>query len=804
MKNGSSLWPEGSGFSSKTGETVLFVLAVFVLPAFLFLSCSREDSAEPAGMERHSDQMKQTGFAQSDLPAEEKAAAAASVEPSASAVSETGPGPESGLSASTKEEKLGDRSPAPDQRYFGMEYVYYDGSPSPDSVTLLHVPDPDIVHYTVPDGVTSISSAAFLGCNRLESVIFPNSVTSIRDRAFEGKKKLKKVVLPAHVSIGSHAFCECTELESVTIGKDAGVASSVPDNAAIGELAFGWCRKLTHFEFPAGIREIRKNAFEECKLLESVVIPKGVTSIGAGAFLECEALKSVAIPDGVKEIGENAFCGCNALEEIEIPDSVCIIRKGAFHFLSNLKSVKIPAHVSIGADAFSHCPALESVRVGMRGTLAKADSDLEEKVFAGCANLRYFEFPERIREIPNHMFENCRLLESVSIPDGVKTIGESAFFECYALKEVGIPDSVEAIGKGAFSQCDALREVRLSATHPVFIGEYAFSGCISLRRFAFPPGTTRIERGALFTCQGLESVELPNGVREIGKEAFFGCKSLKETRLPDSLETIGYSAFCGCENLKIDALPANLKYIGDKAFWACGELKTTVLPDGIESFADAFDLSVTRPLFSPGNARYRFTDEGVLIDGTTETLVLAPQSLQGHYTIPDGIRAIGPRAFRLCRISGVTIPASVTGIGAGAFTKSGLEEIVIPATVTDFGEEGSVSGVFIPDLHAYDNVDFSPLHDVERGVFGSCLQLKRVNLPDNMKRIPPGMFNSCISLSEIALPAGLESIGKNAFYSCRNLKRIALPGKVEAIEENAFDGAGCEQYVREHYRNLMK
>jgi len=535
-------------------------------------------------------------------------------------------------------------------RYLGAEYVYSDGKSTPDSISLLHIPDTDIVDYVVPDGFTAISSGVFKNCQKLESVTLPDSVNSIGAGAFRYHKTLKRVSLPAHCSIGGSAFEQCEALESVTVRKDSGAGGPAPGNAGIGEDAFAECRKLTHME----------------------------------------------------------------------------------------------------------------------------------------------------------------------VPDGVKTIGTRAFYKCMTLKMIEIPDSVEKIDCAAFWLCEELEAVELSAVHPVSIGTDAFQYCYKLRHFRLPPGTETIGEQTFYCCSGLKSFEASEGLKEIGEYAFGGCQTLRDVKLPGSVETIGYGAFYDCNSLLKVNIPAdsNLKRIGVDAFghertiwtWRSGEEFRTglgndsespekvrgnmrwsgiVLPEGIETFAGAFDYSL-RPAFSSGNERYRYTEEGVLIDDGTKTLLRAPTWLQGHYTIPDGIRAVGPWAFRSCQLTGVTIPSSVTSIGTAAFYGSDIEEIEIPDSVTEFKVDELVPGFTISRVTAINSKDSHPFLDLERGIFGDCKKLKRVSLPKNMKEVPVAMFNGCDSLEEIEIPAGCAGIGKCAFMHCANLKRVTLPAGLRAIGKNAF------------------
>ena len=105
-------------------------------------------------------------------------------------------------------------------------------------------------------------------------------------------------------SIDSYAFCNCSDLKSITIPE--GVTS-------IGRNAFKGCASLTSVNIGNGVTSIGRNAFEGCELLKSVAIPDSVTSIGDDAFSGCTSLTSVVIPEVVTSIGDYAFEGCDSL-----------------------------------------------------------------------------------------------------------------------------------------------------------------------------------------------------------------------------------------------------------------------------------------------------------------------------------------------------------------------------------------------------------------------------------------------------------------------------------------------------------
>ena len=78
------------------------------------------------------------------------------------------------------------------------------------------------------------------------------------------------------------------------------------------------CTSLTSITIHSGVTSIGSSAFYDCSNLESVTFAEGsgLTSIGSGAFWDCSSLKSIDIPAGVTSIGSDAFYRCSSLETI--------------------------------------------------------------------------------------------------------------------------------------------------------------------------------------------------------------------------------------------------------------------------------------------------------------------------------------------------------------------------------------------------------------------------------------------------------------------------------------------------------
>lgn len=97
----------------------------------------------------------------------------------------------------------------------------------------------DILHYEIPQTVTTIEDRAFAFNDFLISVLIPNSVTTIEECAFTTCNSLTSVIIPNSVS-------------------------------TIGRWAFSSCDGLKSLYLPESIKQIEEYAFYSCYNLESI------------------------------------------------------------------------------------------------------------------------------------------------------------------------------------------------------------------------------------------------------------------------------------------------------------------------------------------------------------------------------------------------------------------------------------------------------------------------------------------------------------------------------------------------------
>ena len=118
-----------------------------------------------------------------------------------------------------------------------------------------------------------------------ETMVLRSGTTHIMSDVFRGKETLKSVTVESE-NIGSYAFAECPNLESVTLSDSV---------KTIGEGAFSGCTALKDIRLSEQITKIPVCAFTGDSSLVEIVIPENVQKIDFGAFNDCVNLKSVEV-----------------------------------------------------------------------------------------------------------------------------------------------------------------------------------------------------------------------------------------------------------------------------------------------------------------------------------------------------------------------------------------------------------------------------------------------------------------------------------------------------------------------------
>lgn len=317
-------------------------------------------------------------------------------------------------------------------------------------------------------------------------------------------------------------------------------------------------------------------------------------------------------------------------------------------------------------------------------------AEIGNAAFYNCTGLQRIELPAGLKEIPLEAFRNCAALTEINLPRVTK-ISTSAFYKCSSLTSLHIPQSVRVIGNCITAYCKNLTSLTVDENNLFYESE---GNCI-------------IKKSTHTIIAGCIASVIPQSAKTIGTLAFFG--SVPEPFvIPSNIE-------------KLECYALSM-YPG----------KTLVIPESVTylhyEFID-YCPNLTQITVAENNPVYR-SEGNCIIEKATGTVVKGCNTS----VIPQGVKAIGPCAFRWFQTEEIVIPHGVEIIDEEAFLESTVKKVVLPDTLTE--------------------------------IRGSA-------------------FKECHSLAEAALPYGLTKIGSEAFFKT-NLQYANIPETVKEIGTNAF------------------
>ena len=273
----------------------------------------------------------------------------------------------------------------------------------------------------------------------------------------------------------------------------------------------------------------------------------------------------------------------------------------------------------------------------------------------------------------------------------------------------------------------------------------------------------------------------------------------KRLLIRNDVEVIEQKAFDLCnpsaEPIHLISFGSGIKKIEDRAFRTVGKAEKVTAPS-LETWMQiefAGDWSIP---IGGGSEPWKEKAPALYVGG----------ELLKDLVIPEGTTEIKDYTFWNCRLNSVEWPQqeTVNRIGEGVFGYNAFEKIDIPTSVTVidvaafqsyinlkkmelsdqiqeigglvFGENSNLETVILP----------TNLKKISSSIFQKCSSLKNCEIPDSVKSIEDWAFSECTVLPEIEIPKQVESIGTSAFYKCNAFKSLEIPDSVKTIGDYAF------------------
>ncbi len=679
-----------------------------------------------------------------------------------------------------------------------------------NETTLVEYPTGLHGSYTIPDGVMTIETNAFILCDGLSGVTIPASVTSLEDGAFGDCAGLTNVTLGAGVSyISTSAFGGCTQLTAINV--DSGNTNFSSLNGVVLNKS-----QTTLILFPPGltggyttpssVANIADYAFEDCKLT-GVIISSNVTGIGMDSFQGCGNLTNVTMSNSVASIGVFAFADCPKLAAVTISASVGNLPYGVFAYCG-LIGVYFEGNEPVSDSAFLGDNATVYYLPGTSGwgsTFEGLTTVLEDAP-SPDGSLQVTILPVGAVAAGAQWQVDGGVLQ----PGGATVLGLSVAPHTVSFttvkgwmtpsnQMVAISANVTNMASGAYTQIAAPASDFSFVTNagsititgymgpagtvdipstitglPVTgIGAQAFSGISTVTGVTIPDSVTNLGEYAFSSCTALAEVTISEGVSNIGSGTFEDCFSLSEVTFRGAVTSLGDYAFSSCPGLSSLPIPASLTNLGQYAFFGCN-LTNVTIPAGVTSIGEAAFLYcnfLPAIAVDPANPAYASV-AGVLFNKSQTELVEYPDgNLEASYAISNRVTSIGDTAFEDCKLAGITIPTSVTNIGNDSFYGcSLLTNVTIPNSVTSIGN----------------------------AAFAQCNGLTAIILPASVTNLGQVPFVDCANMTAITVAAGNSNFSSvnGVLYSKDGTLLIEFPGGLggNCVISNGVKDIGLEAF----------
>ena len=685
--------------------------------------------------------------------------------------------------------------------------------------------------FTIPEGVTSISSKAFYHCTNLTTVEIPNSVTSIGSWAFSGCTNLTSIVLPNSLkSIDSEVFSDCNKLEKIIIRKGAQIRKNKAfynlTNTKIfveaKEEDVNWASQYPNWN--NGNKVYYGGEWIEVKFYD-----QNGKLIFTDYFSTTDTITTPTPSDYTEGCYTYTFIGWD-INDDGIVDT--LPETSSDNITAKAVYSKSLTNVTHHDKVNSTCTNKGSIEYWTCETCGKNYSDkecttevtditinelghnyeLQKETVDGkvydiyvcdcCGVKTSIIIPEGTIEIKNDEFSCREDIVYILIPKSVTSIGDYAFSSCENLVNIIIPDSVINIGCGSFFGCTNLTTAEISRS-VTSIGETAFSSCTSLTSIEVAKENEKYGSidGNLYSKDGKTLIQyavgkidssftMLNNVTSVSTAAFYDCKHLENVYYTGNIID-----WC---NINFNNFSSNPMYCG-KHFY--------ILDDN-NKYKEVTEIIIPNTITEIGENQFCGFDNVTSV------------------TIPNGVRSIGEAAFSSCtNLKNITISNSVTSIGDNAFSNcTNLITVEISNSVTSIGELAFSNCTNLASITITKN-----LKNIGKSAFNNCTNLKKVYydgtienwcniefssaysnpmyyanyfymldtnnvykevteivIPDTITKINYCQFYGFSTLVKIVIPNSVTNIGYCAFSNCSNLTDIIIPNSVTSIDGRAF------------------
>lgn len=271
-----------------------------------------------------------------------------------------------------------------------------------------------------------------------------------------------------------------------------------------------------------------------------------VTELSEKAFDGAD-ITSLALPSSIKKLGYWSISFCTELKKVNVPASVEEIAEGTFRFCTGITDFTFEEgnnHFIMESDMLMTADKKRLIHL-----FYAEDEDKTLNV----------TLPSTITAIDEYALA-CRSVKEIKLHEGVEKIGQYAF-SFALLSSIEIPASVTFLGEAFVSWIPGLKKITVAEGNTCckFVNDALYNADMTLFYMVLP-GNNKIEIAETVTRIGdaaiqsteLETLVIPDNVREIGIQAIIDNQKLKTVVIGSGVEEIGIMALD--ENPSLEAI----------------------------------------------------------------------------------------------------------------------------------------------------------------------------------------------------------------------------------------------------------
>lgn len=368
--------------------------------------------------------------------------------------------------------------------------------------------------------VEVISKFAFKNDVSLSDVTFGDALESIGEYAF-AYTSVTSIVIPESIkTISSAAFLRCEKLESITL-PFIGLNNT---STKIFERVFGYIFGYTDVPSTEATQQYATDSKEYYyfipKSLKEVNITK-TTTIPAYSFNNCAYIEEINLGSTVRYIKDKAFSGCSSLDDISFPTTQLEFGNQVFSGSAWLtEKQKVSDFVTVGTVLVD----ASGVTGAVTASMFPSGITTIEGAFYGNTSITSVEIPNTVTKITAKSFYNCTSLTTLSYQASstLEEIGDEAFTSCTSLTTVSIPSSIYVLGTNAFDKCSALTTITSPVVGSITTAFPTLLYATSHATFTVADSQTTLAAYTFSNLNGITTVVLGTNITSIAEFAFAG------------------------------------------------------------------------------------------------------------------------------------------------------------------------------------------------------------------------------------------------------------------------------------------